>query len=230
MTGAAGFIGSHLCRRLVAEGHEVVGFDDLSAGRFENLHDVPDVRFEEGDLRDASAVRRAADGCDLVFHQAAMKSVPRSIEDPEGFTAVNVAGTLHVLLAARDAGAAVVSASSASVYGDQDRFPLTEDMDPRPRSPYAASKLASEGYCRAFWESYGVPAISLRYLNVYGPGQDPQSEYAAVVPRFVSACLTGTRPVIYGDGEQARDFTFLSDVVEANLLAARMPDERGGAR
>ena len=228
MTGAAGFIGSHLCRRLVGEGYEVVGFDDLSAGRLENLHDVPSVRFEEGDLRDAASVARASDGCDVIFHQAAMKSVPRSIEDPAGFTAVNVVGTLHVLLAARDAGAAVVSASSASVYGDQDRFPLTEDMDPRPRSPYAASKLAGEGYCRAFWESYGVPAISLRYLNVYGPGQDPRSQYAAVVPRFVMACLTGTRPVIYGDGEQVRDFTFVDDVVEANLLASRMPEAAKG--
>lgn len=228
VTGAAGFIGSHLCRRLIAEGHEVVGFDDLSEGRLENLADSREVRLEEGDLRDASAVQRVAGGCDVIFHQAAMKSVPRSIEDPVTFTEVNVLGTLHVLLAARDAGASVVAASSASVYGNQDRFPLTEDMEPRPLSPYAASKLAGEGYCRAWWESYRVPTISLRYLNVYGPGQDPRSQYAAVVPRFVTACLTGTQPVIYGDGEQARDFTFIQDVIEANLLAARMPEAARG--
>jgi nucleoside-diphosphate-sugar epimerase len=228
VTGAAGFIGSHLCRRLVAEGHEVVGFDDLSEGRLENLADTPEVRFEQRDLRDAAGVQRAAQGCDVIFHQAAKKSVPRSIEDPVSFTDVNVVGTLNVLLAAREAGAFVVAASSASVYGDQDRFPLTEDMDPRPLSPYAASKLAGEGYCRAWWQSYGVATIALRYLNVYGPGQDPRSQYAAVVPRFVTACLTGTQPVIYGDGEQARDFTFVDDVVDANLLAARMPEAARG--
>ncbi len=228
VTGAAGFIGSSLARRLVADGHQVVGFDDLSAGKPENLATVPEVTFIRGDLRDAAAVGNAARGCDVIFHQAAMKSVPMSIEQPVPFTEVNVLGTLNVLLAARDEGASVVAASSASVYGDQDRFPLTEDMEPRPRSPYAASKLAGEGYCRAWWESYGVPTISLRYLNVYGPGQDPESQYAAVVPRFVTACLTGERPVIYGDGEQARDFTFIDDVVEANLLAARMPEDARG--
>ena len=223
VTGAAGFIGSHLCRRLVAEGHEVVGFDDLSEGRLENLADVPEVAFEEADLRDEQAVRSAARGCGVIFHQAAMKSVPRSVEEPQRFTDVNVLGTVHVLLAARDEGASMVSASSSSVYGDQDRFPLTEDMGPRPLSPYAATKLAGEGFCRAWWESYGVPTISLRYFNVYGPGQDPESQYAAVVPRFVTACLTGRPRVIYGDGEQSRDFTFIDDVVEANVLAAQMP-------
>jgi UDP-glucose 4-epimerase len=156
-----------------------------------------------------------------------MKSVERSVEDPEGFDRVNVRGTLHVLLAARDAGAAVVFASSTSIYGDQERYPLTEDMEPRPRSPYAATKLAGEAYSRVFWESFDVPTVSLRYFNVYGPGQDPKSQYAAVIPRFTTACLTGAIPVIYGDGEQARDFTYIDDVVEANLLAARMP---GAAR
>ncbi len=224
VTGAAGFIGSHLCGRLVAEGHEVVGFDDLSEGRLENLADVPEVRFEHADLRDGEAVLAAAAGCGAILHQAAMKSVPRSVEEPERFTQVNVLGTLHVLQAAREQGASVVLASSSSVYGDQARFPLTEYMAPRPRSPYAATKLTVEAYGRAWWESYGVRTVALRYFNVFGPGQDPASEYAAVVPRFTMACLTGTRPVVYGDGEQARDFTFIDDVVEANLLAARAPD------
>lgn len=228
VTGAAGFIGSRLCGRLVAEGHDVVGLDDLSDGRAENLAGAPEVRLEEVDLRDAESVRGAARGCEVIFHQAAMKSVPRSLEEPERFTDVNVVGTLNVLLAAREASAAVVFASSSSVYGDQELFPLTEAMVPRPRSPYAATKLAGEAYCRAWSESFGVPTIALRYFNVYGPGQDPASEYASVVPRFITACLTGTRPVIYGDGEQARDFTFVDDVVEANLLASRAPEEAHG--
>jgi UDP-glucose 4-epimerase len=218
VTGAAGFIGSHLCRCLVAEGHDVVGFDDLSDGHIEYLADLPEVRLERADLRDTIAVSAAARGCDVILHQAAMKSVPRSIEEPERYTDVNVLGTLHVLLAARDEGAVMVSASSSSVYGDQERYPVTEEMAPRPLSP-----------CHAWWASYGVPTISLRYFNVYGPGQDPADEYASVVPRFVTACLEGTRPVIHGDGEQARDFTFVEDVVEANLLAARMPEAARGA-
>jgi UDP-glucose 4-epimerase len=226
VTGAAGFIGSHLMRRLVADGHAAVGFDDLSAGAVGNLAGV-DAPLVEGDLRDGDALRRAAAGCEVVFHQAAMKSVPRSMAEPLAFTEVNVLGTLHVLEAARATGASVVFASSSSVYGDQDRYPVTEAMTPRPRSPYAATKLAGEGYLRAWWEGFGVPTVALRYLNVYGPGQDPASEYASVIPRFIGACLAGTRPVIHGDGEQARDFTYVDDVVEANLQAARMPE---GAR
>ena len=228
VTGAAGFIGSALVRRLVAEGHDVVGFDDLSAGRLENLADVPEVALIEGDLRDAEAVLDAVRGCDVVFHQAALKSVPRSLEEPAPYVDVNVVGTMHVLLAARDAGATVVFASSSSAYGDQDRFPLTEDLVPGPRSPYAATKLAGEVFCKAWWESFGVPTVALRYFNVYGPGQDPASEYASVVPNFVTACLTGTRPVIHGDGEQARDFTYIDDVVEANLLASRAVEDAYG--
>jgi len=228
VTGAAGFIGSAICHRLVAEGHDVVGFDDLSLGRIEHLAAVPEVRLEVADLRDAEAIARAAKDCDIILHQAALKSVPRSIEEPERYTDVNVLGTLNVLLAARERRTPVVFASSSSVYGDQDRFPLTEDMEPRPRSPYAASKLAGEAYCRAWWPSFGVPTVSLRYFNVYGPGQDPASEYAAVVTRFTVACLRGGRPVIYGDGEQARDFAFIDDVVEANLRAARAPEQAWG--
>ncbi len=228
VTGAAGFIGSHLCRRLVAEGHEVVGFDDLSDGSLENLAGAPEVRFVEGDLRDEASVRAAGTGCHVVLHHGAMKSVPRSVRLPEATTDVNVRGTLNVLLAARDGSAVVVFASSSSVYGDQEAFPLREDVEPRPRSPYAATKLAGEALCRAWWHSFGVPTVSLRYFNVYGPGQDPASEYAAVIPRFTMACLTGGTPVVHGDGEQARDFTYVDDVVEANLLAARMPEAARG--
>ena len=228
VTGAAGFIGSHLCRRLVGDGYEVVGLDDLSDGNIDNLADVPDVRFVEADLRDEAAVRAAAEGCDVIFHQGAMRSVPRSIAQPERTTDVNVRGTLNVLLAARDASAGVVFASSSSVYGDQESFPLREDMSTLLRSPYAASKLAGEAYCRSWWLSFGVPTVSLRYFNVYGPRQDPANEYAAVVPRFVMACLNGTAPEVHGDGEQSRDFTFIDDVVEANLLAGRAPEEARG--
>ena len=205
-----------------------MGLDDLSDGTTENLRDLPDVHLVEADLRDEEAVRRAADGCEAILHHAAMKSVPRSIRMPGPFTDVNVRGTLNVLLAARVRGAAVVFASSSSVYGDQEVFPVREDMDPRPRSPYAATKLAGEGLCRSWWHSYSVPVVAYRYFNVYGPGQDPASEYAAVIPRFTVACLRGEAPVIYGDGEQARDFTYIDDVVEANLLAARSPERAAG--
>jgi nucleoside-diphosphate-sugar epimerase len=228
VTGAAGFIGSHLCRRLLAEGHEVVGLDDLSDGSLDNLADTPEVRFVEADLREEAAVRQAAIGSSVILHHGAMRSVPRSIALPEKTSDVNVRGTLNVLLAAREEAATVVFASSSSLYGDQERFPLREDMTPMPRSPYAASKVAGEAYCRAWWLSFGVPTVALRYFNVYGPGQDPNNEYAAVIPRFILACLTGKRPEIHGDGDQSRDFTFIDDVVEANLLAAQMPKEVRG--
>jgi len=228
VTGAAGFIGSHLCRRLVADGHEVVGLDDLSDGKLENLTDLPEVRFVEADLREQDAVQQAADGCSVIFHQGAMRSVPRSIAQPAETTDVNVRGTLNVLLAARDRPANVVFASSSSVYGDQETFPLREDMTSLLRSPYAASKLAGEAYCRSWWLSFGVPTVSLRYFNVYGPGQDPENEYAAVVPRFVMACMNGTAPEIHGDGEQSRDFTYIDDVIEANLLAGVAPEQARG--
>lgn len=228
VTGAAGFIGSHLAGRLITDGHDVVGLDDLSDGALANLDRASGMRFVRADLRDGDAVRSAVSGCEVVFHQGAKRSVPRSINEPELFTEVNVRGTLNVLLAARDADARVVSASSSSVYGDQQRFPLVESMPPLPRSPYAASKLAGEAYCRAFTLSMDVPTVSLRYFNVYGPGQDPASEYAAVVPRFSLACLTGSRPVVHGDGTQARDFTYIDDVIEANLLASRADDDAQG--
>ena len=228
VTGAAGFIGSHLCRRLVDEGHDVVGLDDLSDGTLDNLVDVRSLAFEQADLRNEDLVRKIAAGCAVVLHHAAMKSVPRSVRLPEATTDVNVRGTLNVLLAARDAGAGVVFASSSSVYGDQDAFPLREVVEPRPRSPYAATKLAGEALCRAWWHSYGVPTIAFRYFNVYGPWQDPTSEYAAVIPRFAVAALEGRSATIFGDGEQARDFTYIDDVVQANILASRMPEAARG--
>jgi nucleoside-diphosphate-sugar epimerase len=228
VTGAAGFIGSHLSVRLRAEGHEVVGLDDLSEGSLDNLAEVPEVSFVEGDLRDEPTVKKAAQGCDVIFHQGAVRSVPRSMAMPGLTTEVNVLGTLNVLLAAQDQDARVVSASSSSVYGDQESFPLRESMTPLPRSPYATSKLAGEAYCASWWRSFKVPAISLRYFNVYGPRQDPGSEYATVVPRFVLACMRNERPVVHGDGDQARDFTYVDDAVEANLLAARASEEACG--
>ena len=186
VTGAAGFIGAHLCRRLVANGLEVVGLDDLSAGSLDALRDVPEVRFVEADIRDQVALGDAAIGCDAILHQAAKRSVPFSIREPELVTDVNLRGSVNVMLAARDAGAVFVQASSSSVYGDQDAFPLREAMQFRPLSPYAAAKAAAELYAAACWRSYGVPTVSLRYFNVYGPGQDPASEYAAVIPLFVA--------------------------------------------
>jgi UDP-glucose 4-epimerase len=223
VTGAAGFIGSRLSIRLVADDSEVIGLDDMSAGRPENLSSAPEVDLIEGDLRDEELVQRVARGCAVIFHQGAIRSVPRSMEQPGDVTDVNVRGTLNVLLAAHRCGARVVFASSSSVYGDQDELPLRESMTPRPQSPYAASKLAGEAYCGAWTRGFGVPTVSLRYFNVYGPGQDATSEYAVVVPRFITACLAGHAPVVHGDGEQARDFTYVDDAVEANVLAARAP-------
>jgi nucleoside-diphosphate-sugar epimerase len=220
VTGGAGFIGSHLVRRLVADGHEVRALDDLSDAAPDNLEGVREVEIIQADLRDARAVLESARGAEVIFHQGAKRSVPRSIKEPRLTTEVNVNGTLNVLMAAVEIDARVVFASSSSVYGEQDTFPLREDMAPLPRSPYAASKLAGEAYCRAWTRSWGVPTVSMRYFNVYGPRQDPLSEYAAVIPRFILACLDHTRPEIQGTGEQARDFTYIDDVVEANVLAA----------
>lgn len=229
VTGAAGFIGSHLCEALVSEGHHVVGLDDLSQGSLDNLRGAPEVEFIEGDIRDRGTVGSAARGVEVILHQAAIRSVPMSLEAPELTTQVNVVGTMNVLLAAQEVGARVVSASSSSVYGDQDRLPVDESMTLLPRSPYAASKVAGEIYCEAWWRGLGAPTISLRYFNAFGPRQSPYSQYAAVIPLFTRACLEGERPEIHGDGGQSRDFTFVEDVVRGNLLAARA-DERAFGR
>lgn len=225
VTGGAGFIGSHLVDRLLADGHSVVVLDDLSTGRIENLAATRGrIELIEDDLRDRRAVARAVAGCEVVYHQGALAAVARSVEKPEEVTEVNVGGTLNVLIAARDAKVRrVVFASSSSVYGDTPELPKVETMPLSPRSPYAASKATGEAYLCAFQASYGLEAVALRYFNVYGPRQSPTSLYAAAVPRFAQALLDGVAPTIYGDGLQTRDFTFVGDVVDAVVRSAAAP-------
>lgn len=229
VTGGAGFIGSHIVERLVREGHKVRVIDNLSTGNKENIEPfVEEIEFIEGDIRDLELVREAMEGVDYVLHQAAVPSVPRSVKDPLMTNAANVDGTLNILITARDTGVKrVVYASSSSAYGDAPILPKHEEMKPEPRSPYAVSKLAGELYCQAFYHVYGLETVALRYFNVFGPRQDPESQYAAVVPKFIMALLSGEPPTIFGDGEQSRDFTYIENVVEANLLAAEAPDAAG---
>lgn len=221
ITGGAGFIGSHIVRRMLALDWNVVVLDDLSTGKSSNLDAAAaDVRFVEGDVRCLEDVQAAVEGCEAVFHQAALPSVPRSIADPISSHAVNATGTLNVLVAARDAGVRrVVMASSSSVYGAVPGLPKRESMATLPISPYAVSKLAAESYCRSWFDLYGIETVALRYFNVFGPRQDPLSAYAAVVPRFIAAYAAGEPPVIFGDGEQSRDFTYVANVVDANVRA-----------
>lgn len=222
VTGGAGFIGSHIAERLIELGHTVRVLDDFSTGRRENLESIGGrCDLIEADVRDLAAVRTAVRDTEIVFHQAALASVPRSIDDPVTSDDVNVGGTLNVLVASRDAGVRrVVYASSSSVYGDTPELPKREDMCPRPESPYAVGKATSEQYCRLFSSLYGLECIALRYFNVFGPRQDPDSQYAAVIPLFVTALLSDAPPMIHGDGEQSRDFTYVSNVVDANIGAA----------
>jgi len=218
ITGGAGFIGSNLAEEL-AKKHEVVIIDDLSTGRVKNVEDL-DLELVRGSITDPDMLKETFRGVDYVFHQAALPSVQRSIEDPVRANEVNICGTLNVLVAARDAGVTkVIYASSSSVYGDTPELPKREDMKPDPKSPYAVAKLTGEYYCRVFNEIYGLKTVALRYFNVYGPRQDPSSDYAAVIPNFVNRVMAGKEPIIYGDGEQTRDFTFVRDVVQANVLA-----------
>jgi UDP-N-acetylglucosamine/UDP-N-acetyl-alpha-D-glucosaminouronate 4-epimerase len=222
VTGGGGFIGSNLVERLLREGRAVRVLDNFATGRRENLVAL-DGAFElvEGDIQSYERVHNAVRGCEVVFHNAALPSVPRSIQDPLTSNAANVTGTLNVLLAARDEGVErVVYASSSSVYGDSAELPKRESMPALPISPYAVGKLAAESYCRAFCEVYGLQTVALRYFNVFGPRQDPHSQYAAVIPRFILAFLANQAPMVYGDGEQSRDFTYIDNVVEANLRAA----------
>jgi nucleoside-diphosphate-sugar epimerase len=228
VTGGAGFIGSNLVEALLGQGHTVRALDDLSTGRRENLSRAAawaaagGGRFElvEGDIRDRAACVAALEGYEFVLHMAAIPSVQRSVGDPVGTHAVNVLGTLHVLEAARRAGVQrVVFASSSSVYGESETLPKVETMAPAPISPYGLQKLAAETYCRLYHRLYGLPTVALRYFNVFGPRQDPSSEYAAVVPRFIAAVREGRAATVYGDGEQTRDFTFVANVVQANLRA-----------
>jgi UDP-glucose 4-epimerase len=229
VTGGAGFIGSHLVRALLERGDQVVILDNFSSGRRSNLDELAgEIELVEGDLRSYERVHAAMDGVELVFHEGALPSVPRSVQVPLTTNEVNVSGTLNVLLAARDeAVRRVVFASSSSVYGDADGFPRVETQRPQPLSPYGVAKLAAESYCRAFWQVYGLETVSLRYFNVFGPWQDPHSQYAAVVPRFIARSLEGKPSVIYGDGNQSRDFTYVGNVVAGNLLAASAPNVAG---
>ncbi len=229
VTGGAGFIGSHLAQRLSRD-YEVAIIDDLSTGRQANIAGLVgsgSIRFVQGSINDDPLLRQVCHGAEYVFHQAALPSVPRSIADPLGTATVNIEGTLKVLLAARDCGVKkVVFASSSSVYGRSETLPLREDQPPNPLSPYALTKLTAESYCHLFHRLYGLPTACLRYFNVYGPRQNPHSQYAAVIPSIVSRLAKGEHPIITGDGEQTRDFTFVGDVVEANVLAAQS-DECG---
>jgi UDP-glucose 4-epimerase len=229
VTGGAGFVGSHVVDRLLAEGAEVRVLDDFSTGRRQNLkHAASAVEVLEGDVRDADLVRRAAHGCEVILHQAALPSVPRSIADPMASHQVNVTGTLNVLIAARDENVRrVIYASSSSVYGFNPELPKSESATPLPMSPYAAAKLAGESYCASFGNVYGLETVALRYFNIFGPRQDPGSEYAAVIPRWATALSAGRPPTIFGDGEQSRDFTYIENVVDANMAAVVAPDAPG---
>lgn len=231
MTGGCGFIGSHLVDALLEEGHKVIIVDNLSTGKLENIeHVMPKVELHNEDIRDLDAMRQVTKNVDYVYHEAALGSVPRSVADPLTTNDVNVTGTLNVLIAAKEAGVKrVMFASSSSVYGDTPTLPKIETMRPMPMSPYAVSKLAGEAYMQAFYHSYGLETVSLRYFNVFGPRQDPHSQYAAVIPRFVTALLNDDKPVIYGDGTQSRDFTYVQNVVQANLLAMKAEETHGEA-
>lgn len=225
VTGIAGFIGSNIARKLLGLGHSVRGIDNLSTGRRENLADVErDIDLHIADLRDPAAAARACAGIDCVFHEAALPSVARSVQDPANTNESNVTGTVNLLVAARDAGVGrVMYAASSSAYGNAPTLPKHESMLPCPISPYAVSKLAGEHYLRSFFDCYGLETVSLRYFNVFGPCQDPSSEYSGVLARFTTQMLRGEQPTIFGDGETSRDFTFIDNVVEGNLLASRAP-------
>ena len=229
VTGGAGFIGSNLVEALLRRGDQVRALDNFSTGKKENLKDfIDDIELIEGDIRSYHTVREVVQGIEVILHQAALPSVPRSLRDPITTNAVNVGGTLNVLYAAKDAGVKrVVYASSSSVYGNTAELPKHEGMALNPLSPYAVSKLAAEKYCGVFAKMYGLHTVGLRYFNVFGPRQDPTSQYSAVIPKFITTMLAGTRPVIFGDGEQSRDFTFVGNVVHCNLLAATVECEPG---
>ncbi|HQZ83387.1 MAG TPA: SDR family oxidoreductase [Pyrinomonadaceae bacterium] len=222
VTGGAGFIGSNLADRLLREGARVRIIDNFATGFRENLDEISgSFDLIEGDVADASVVAKAVENVEIIFHEAALPSVPRSVEDPVSTHQACVEGTFNLLLAAKDAGVRrFVYAASSSAYGDQPTLPKTETMAPAPMSPYAVAKLTGEYYASAFYRVYGLETVSLRYFNVFGPRQNPSSPYSGVISRFIDALMTDTRPVIYGDGEQSRDFTFIDNVVDANLKAA----------
>jgi len=229
ITGGGGFIGSNIAAALIKKGEQVRIIDNFSTGRKVNLAEIADkIELIEGDIRDFWTVREAVEGVDYILHQAALPSVPRSINNPLTSNVVNVDGTLHILEAAKKAKVKrVVMASSSSVYGDTPTLPKHEGMTPDPLSPYAVTKLADEKYCKVFYELYGLETVCLRYFNIFGPNQDPGSDYAAVVPKFVTSFLNGRQPTVFGDGEQSRDFTYIDNAVSANLLATTAKDAPG---
>ncbi len=229
VTGGAGFIGSHIAAGLMANGARVRILDDLSTGHRENIDEIGgDVDFIQGSVADEQLLAKALENVELIFHEAAIPSVPRSVEAPRQTHVASVDGTFSLLLAARNAGVRrVVYAASSSAYGDQPTLPKVEHMPPDPLSPYAVAKLVGEYYCKVFTRVYGLETVSLRYFNVFGPRQDPGSQYSGVVSRFISALTTNERPVIFGDGEQSRDFTYIDNVVAANLSAASAPNAAG---
>ena len=229
VTGGAGFIGSHIARTLVAAGERVRVLDNFSGGTLRNLAPIlDDIELITGDIRDMSTVAAAVRGVDVVFHEAAEPSVPRSISDPAATMDINVTGTLNLLTAARDGDVQrLVLASTCAIYGDAPASPKRESLKPSPLSPYAISKLTGEQLCAAFTQLYGFDTVALRYFNVFGPRQDPTSAYAAVVPKFLASLQAGVSPVIFGDGEQSRDFIAVTDIVRANLLAASVPNIGG---
>src|SRR5277367_5101760 len=232
ITGAAGFIGSSLVRALLERGDYVRGVDNFATGRPENLTEVlSHMDFREADILDLEAMHKACDGVDFVLHQAAIPSVPKSVVDPLGSNRANVDGTVNLLVAARDAKVKrVVYAASSSAYGDTPTLPKHEAMTPDPISPYAVAKLASERYMISFYRCYGLETISLRYFNIFGPRQDPSSPYSGVLARFIMQMLRGEQPTIFGDGEQSRDFTYIDNVVEANLLACTAPADQAAGQ
>jgi UDP-glucose 4-epimerase len=229
VTGGGGFIGSNLVDELLDRGHEVRVLDNFSTGQRSNLeHVLGDIELVEGDLRSYERVHHAVRDCEAVLHQGALPSVPRSVQDPITSNEINVGGTLNVLLNARDQGVRrVVFASSSSAYGDAEGFPRAETLPTTPLAPYAVSKLAAEQYCRVFYEVYGLETVSLRYFNVFGPRQDPFSQYSAVIPKFINLMQKGERPLVHGDGEQSRDFTYIANVVDLNLRAMDTPGAAG---
>lgn len=229
ITGGAGFIGSHLASRLLADGQSVRILDNFSSGRRSNLELLAgQVEVMEGDLRSAEDCKKSCSGIEVIFHEAAVPSVPRSVEDPVTSHSANIDGTFNILMAARDAGCRrLVYAASSSAYGDAAELPKREAMRPQPLSPYAVNKLVGEYYCQVFASCYNLETISLRYFNVFGPRQDPKSQYAAAIPAFVTSIMRGESPTIYGDGEQTRDFTYIDNVVQANLLASKAPGVKG---
>ena len=230
ITGGAGFIGCNVSRLLLERGDRVRILDNFLTGRRENLEAIAaDIDLVEGDFRDEATVRSAVEGIDNILHFGALPSVIRSVEDPVSSNDVNINGTLNLLVAARDAGVdRLVLSSSSSVYGDTPTLPKQEDMLPRPLSPYALSKLAGEHYCRIFYQLYGLKTFALRYFNVFGPRQNPKSQYAAVIPLFIQAYLKGEQPTIHGDGGQTRDFTFVDDVARANIACCTAPEDAAG--